>query len=614
MRTRLLKDARILAGPAALIAAATALALAWDPGADPVTATRAPALRIAAIGFYLGTALLVALPFGTEFHHRTIVLLLAQPASRARLWLEKWGVLVGVVAVVTAVEFAALQAGPFSGRPVGGPLLFLVAMLSSGMFWTLVAGSTIGGVTFSLAGVMMLELAATLALWLLSGVDVQPLEGHPVLTVVRLAYAVVTACLGWWTFARYEVRSGAESVAADALGGSRIFGFVRCQPAGVLTNLVRKEVRLHQPTFLLAAMLVVCWMAALAVFAAAPGRPRAAEIVFSVLTFVYVPLALVVAGTVPIGEESALGVRAWQLTLPVSARVQWGLKLAVMVLVSAALLVGLPMLLMELTPLALDSTTVSTLVQMPTTPAFFAALAAAIVAAFWAASLLGHTVRAGAAAGAILLGLWLCASAADWAGRTFGLGSHVMTRIMVGAQLSPEAFFQPWMMRRGTDAALAIVFAIAVLALAQSYSAFRRIDVDRWQAARYAAHLAGLTFLLTFGVATYVHAAASQYASAPVREFTAALQSMTWPPPSGSGADWQPVALAELEATGQLSADTRAWLAGSQIAVRPGPPSRAPGAADPRVRRRACFARVLFAGTRGTREFRLIFYTSPSDQ
>jgi hypothetical protein len=506
---------------------------------------------------------------------------------------------------MTAVEFAALQAGPFSGRPVGGALLFLVEMLSSGMFWTLVSGSTIGGVAFSLAGVMMLELAATLALPLAFGMDVQPLESHPVMTVVRLTYAVVTARLGWWTFARYEVRSGAESVAVDALGGSGVFGFVRCRPSGALANLVRKEVRLHQPTFLLAAMLVACWLAAMVVFAIPPARPRAADTVFTILMLLYVPLALVVAGTISLGEETALGVRAWHLTLPIPARVQWGVKLGVTLTVSAALVVGLPVLLLK--PLFLTGVLPGGVLQTPRDPILLVGIGAAVVLAFWAASLTGHTVRAAAVTGVAIVGLGLSAALAMWAGHALSLGSDLLTSHMIRNQLPPDAFLHPAMTRRVSDVAGALsAVAVAGLALGHSYAAHRRVEVDRRQVAIYAGQLAVLTFVLVFGYATYVSAVDRQYRSTPVRELTAALESVFAVRPPEPDAAWRAVAFDELLATGRLSGNTRRWLQGSDIAVKAGVRFDRPQPGAQAAARRIALLRVTFPGGRDYRSLVLV--------
>ena len=586
MLTRARKEARLLAVPAALILAVTALSLTWLPGSIVSSVVPGGAAGLAVVSFYLGLALLSALPFGAEFQQRTLVMLLSQPVSRERLWLEKWTVLATVILGLAALQYAALEAGPFAGRAVGRELMFLVVMLCSTGFWTLVAGSTIGGVAFSLAALLLLATAANTVIARLSGVVVDLFEPHPFVIGLGLVYAALAGWFGWRMLARFEVASEGAGTARVVTAASS--GMLRCRARGALRNLARKELRLQHPTFLIAATFTGCWLAAIALLAASPARPETADVVFTIMLAVYLPLALVVAGTVSVCEDTTLGVLAWHLTVPVSSRAQWLVKLGITAAVAATLVVVVPVALAMLAPAVV--TLPGRTVQLPS-PAALAPATIALVLAFWASTLFGHTTRAAVATGVAVATLGFCAAAGGSAGLRSGPGSDVLTWIMVRYQLTPEVLYPgPGAMRRATIAVFSIV---ALTALHQSLAAFRRVNVDRRTIVVYSLRLAAVSFAGALVVAAYTYAAANLWRSVPVRELLTALEART------SG-DQQPriIPVAELEAAGGLSPATRTWLAGSQISITPRVIGWRP-ALDPSASRRVIYlVRVILPNGR----------------
>jgi hypothetical protein len=104
-------------------------------------------------------------------------------------------------------------------------------------------------------------------------------------------------------------------------------------------HLVRKEVRLHLPAFVVALGLVALWLAlVVAVFARATMDKG-----FLMLPIVLLCLGIpVIAGIVSTAEERSLGLLDWHLTLPVSARRQWFVKVLVAFGVNAVLGILLP--------------------------------------------------------------------------------------------------------------------------------------------------------------------------------------------------------------------------------------------------------------------------------
>jgi hypothetical protein len=261
MLTRALKEVRLLLPPAGLILGTTALSLAWSAIGRTSTALSQLSVQIGLTAFFLGIPLIAATSFGAEFQQRTIVLLLSQPATRFRLWLEKWLVLAGVAGITSAIQFATLDVRPFqSADAVNLALLYLAGVVCSAPFWTLVARSTIGGAAFSVSAIGMLELAASFVAEKIygPGLSLEPFAVSPPLTAARVAYSVVTLWLGWKVFSRLEIRNTGEALSADAGGGARSWSALRCRPAGVLRNLFRKEASLHRPTFQIAGLFTVC--------------------------------------------------------------------------------------------------------------------------------------------------------------------------------------------------------------------------------------------------------------------------------------------------------------------------------------------------------------------
>jgi hypothetical protein len=244
------------------------------------------------------------------------VLLLSQPVTRGEVWTRKCGALVAVLIVLLVVPYATLPGGTVDARIA---LTFLALIACSGPFWTLVARSTIGGAVFSLAGLLLVEMSAFVSIGYVTGAEVELFANHPALVLIRTAYAGLTLVLGWRLFVRFEVTGGGDGLGSHAIGSLRAFEILRSRPHGAVANLVRKELRLQQPTFLIAAVFTVCWLAALLVLAIPPQRPDLADVVLTVLLVGYVPLSLIVASTISVGEDTSLGIHAWHLTYPVSS-------------------------------------------------------------------------------------------------------------------------------------------------------------------------------------------------------------------------------------------------------------------------------------------------------
>ena len=571
---RLIKEVRTLAWPAIAILTAAALPILWGASADDPGALAGGMRRLALVAGALGTALLVAQPFGVEFQQRTLGLLLMQPVTRARIWIEKWTALLAVL-----VPLASLALLILPGEAIGSRIVtFAVVMACSGPLWTLVAGSTIGGAVFSLAGLMLVEMGAHLALGVATGSDVGWFANHPALLALRALYATATLWLGWRMLARFEVTGSGGGAGTRAVGSMRALEILRSRPHGAIANLVRKEVRLQQPTFLVAGVFAGCWAAALAFLALVPTRVDLADALLTTLIVSYVPLTLIVASTISVGEDTALGTGAWHLTYPVSAGAQWGAKLGVTTAVAALLGLALPAALAAVARyvVALPAGHL----QLPSVPATAFVGAAIVLIGFWASTLVRHTVRAAVGAGLAIAVLLFVAAIGSAIAYSVGLANHLMTSLMVQFQLSPEALHplalaprwaQGLLTPRATSglATLAVLCVAGPVALHQSLTAFRTARIDRRDIGRWSVQLLVVAALAAFVPTTYIKASADQYRSLPVRELEAALKQVTAGSLITSGEVPPVVSATELDATGLLSAQSRRWLAGSRVSLVP---------------------------------------------
>jgi hypothetical protein len=170
--------------------------------------------------------------------------------------------------------------------------------------------------------------------------------------------------------------------------------------------------------------------------------------------------------------------------------------------------------------------------------------------------------------------LWACIVLASVAGQRSGLGGDLLTGLMVANGWSPEDLLPMGATYRSLRALVAwsALAAFTVLAMRQSFVAFRSPQVDRGRIVRYALQLSLAGAVVSFLPSAYDAAARSQFASQPVRELDAALKQISAAALASRGEIPTTVNAAELEATGLLSEDSRRWLAGSRIQLQASAP------------------------------------------
>jgi ABC-type transport system involved in multi-copper enzyme maturation permease subunit len=325
------KEAHPLFWPWCAVVAAALLPLAHPPQLMEL---------IWPIGFFLGIPLLATLPLGNEFEHRTLSLLLSQPIRRTKIWGEKLSVT--VVAVLSAVLFFSLTLRATSFQQdwkvwaFGGA--WIVAITAAATFWTLFTRSTVGGVVLNIGIQSFIGFAvpwANLVTWLRARGYLAP--GNPIVVssvvFVFVCYAGAMLWLGWRKLARFQATGGMAgddllTAGPDVLPGAWV-GWLRCRPTGAVLNLIRKEFRLLRPVWLISLLAAVGWACLTLVGSLHPqGLTRTFETTVVSAGVITMLIIAVLAGSLSLGEEKTSGTHAWQLTLPVSARRQWFIKLS----------------------------------------------------------------------------------------------------------------------------------------------------------------------------------------------------------------------------------------------------------------------------------------------
>jgi hypothetical protein len=109
-----------------------------------------------------------------------------------------------------------------------------------------------------------------------------------------------------------------------------------------MKSLVRKEMELQRGIFIIAATVTAMLLCEAIAWKLHPIESIGA--VMAITLACYLMLVPTMAGVTAVAEERHLGTMAWQLTLPVSRRVQWRVKFSVALLTFVVVGLGLPML------------------------------------------------------------------------------------------------------------------------------------------------------------------------------------------------------------------------------------------------------------------------------
>ncbi|MEN9572686.1 MAG: hypothetical protein RL514_541 [Verrucomicrobiota bacterium] len=320
-------------------------------------------------GFLFGCAVMGPVCVGHEFTHRTMGQLLAQPVPRRQLWREKLAV-TGAALLSLSLLFVALlqfmalrdfskgwekiiprvaesdplQAALFIAVPVLVPLM----AFCTGPALTLVTRNALGGAAATFIYPFFLLIAGLLIVASMGDLPMR-VEEQFLLSYVLLVGGIYSGGVFLHGCRRFERLEDANLLAQELAPPRQLSALFSCLTRhttpgshGATANLLRKELRLQHPAFLVAAFLVVLWLTFIVVWKVHPPVGAEMLIVPSILLVLGIPVTV---GIVSTAEERNLGVHEWHLTLPVSARRQWCVKVIVALGVNAVLGLLLPGLL-----------------------------------------------------------------------------------------------------------------------------------------------------------------------------------------------------------------------------------------------------------------------------
>jgi hypothetical protein len=301
--------------------------------------------NVAFWAFAFGIPFLATLSFGNEVENNTLTLLLMLPASRTRLWAEKFCI-TAVAALLTFVVYS------YSIRLQGDHIhlalavLWLASALCSAAFWSLQVGSILYGFFLNLVVQCCLGFFALMVNAVLNGfrfIDPAEMGRNNAICIglIVLMYSSVMVWLSVRRFVRLQViAKSASSDRMERLIPRTVGIFLRARQRGLTLNLLRKDIQLLRPLWLVTSVAFLGSISVAVVgWTMSEGPARwTIGLVSLIGPFLCALFAPLLAGSLPVAEERALGTLSWHLMAPVSARRQWSVKLTVAI--AACLLCG----------------------------------------------------------------------------------------------------------------------------------------------------------------------------------------------------------------------------------------------------------------------------------
>ncbi|HZV36304.1 MAG TPA: hypothetical protein VFB72_17135 [Verrucomicrobiae bacterium] len=344
MNAILQKERRSLRGSFLATIAATILCALIFNGSD--------AWGVVTMAYAVGAVLMAASIFGNEFHSRTMLLLLSQPAPRRQLWLDKMRELalelfVSFIVLILNLIFLVRGEGRIGAHSGLGALvvLFLIPLVAfcSAPAASLICKNVLGAMAFTIVVPYGLVLVLMLIDWSLS-----TLVGHErlfldllsekhlvvfwfLIGIAVLGYCISVYRMGYRAFLELQlIDSQSQELSLPGFMErplARYFGWLTPGYSRPLVSLFRKELRLQRPAFVLMAIGIVVQLVATAAWVLHRSE------LFLVMVATVAVLCLlgmpVLTGLVSVSEERNMGVIAWQLTQPVSPHKQWFVKMLV---------------------------------------------------------------------------------------------------------------------------------------------------------------------------------------------------------------------------------------------------------------------------------------------
>jgi len=530
---------------------------------------------IVPVGCFLAIPLLAALPLGGEFQHATFTLLLAQPVHRQNLWRQKMVITVAAVLPVTILFlFSAYRNQGFDGD-LWPAAVWIVASTSGSIAGTLIARSAIGGLALSSGfhGILF-------AVW--NRLADSQRHGGPLspaflwgTATILFCYAVGMVLLGRRMFLRLQAVEAGHGT-NDLQFGARFLpriatGWLRAKPHGAILNFIRREFHLLRVVWWLALLSLCVWISLLLFHVVRRDNIDTTPLPAGLAVILSLLIALL-AGSLSLGEEKNWGTHSWQLTMPISPSTQWFIKLTFALVASFVCAVAIPLSAL-LTRGWIAGAPYSYLDETPLWNWLAAALSATLLA-FWCATVVKGTVRSVVWFFPFLIALGFFAEVGVWIAGKLNLAP------LVNALLSR---FDPFVIDRAIIAVLdpphnflpiyaLVVAPLSAVILIQTHRQFREnVDNGGFHVVRRMlppiAVSAFSSFLLVvlFLLAQNVYAEKGKLA----REMHIAIETLESRSGVANAAGIQRFAFEDLSKAHQLSDNTKRWLKGSTIVVRP---------------------------------------------
>lgn len=322
-----------------------ALAPAWAAVACAMVAsTQLRDLRPFGVpAYFIGAAALGAMSVGHEYSHRTLPLLLTLPIARRRLLLTKLTVLAVSLLLLAGLATRVVPVGvAFRGTVVWLPFF---AALFIAPYLTVISRSPVGGAVFTMgtAGALMVagEWIGNATYGYTRNVDAFRIA---FIWQALLVLSTASAILMWRTFTRLQSFDGPGAAVDLAPGDTvRTAALTRRSPTWLL---VKKELRLQQLSFAIAAIYVVLYGVTIM---RTRGQFSQNDAVF-IESMLYAGLVAIMIGSVASAEERHLRALDAQLLLPMRTSRQWTIKVAVVLGLTLVLGIVLPAVLAALLP------------------------------------------------------------------------------------------------------------------------------------------------------------------------------------------------------------------------------------------------------------------------
>jgi hypothetical protein len=276
-----------------------------------------------------------------------MAMLLAQPMSRARLFLIKQSVLAVMLVTLSAVAWATVFQS--SRAPIVVLGLSVLGALTVTPWLTMLARHPLAGAVFT--------MPAPAWIWVIVNAFAGEPVGLAVLACGMVGFCTIAAVLGWRMFMRLEAIEGRGAnlffrLPSTALGPGKAEA-TREEDADAAARiqrpiwlLAKKELALQLPSMAVAGIYVLGWLGVWlwGLSPATPAQQRSFEDVLGALTFLYGGFVAIVIGSVASAEERQLGTLEWQVLLPMASWRQWAMKAGMALGLSMLLTVALPLL------------------------------------------------------------------------------------------------------------------------------------------------------------------------------------------------------------------------------------------------------------------------------